>query len=248
MGLGARAGLDSLASDHHSSACLIAKNQGSLRTRTREHYAEVARLGRVFSSPVRLRILNLLRQAPRTVEDIAEAAGIAEANASQHLQQMRAVHVVVAERRGQYVEYRIVDEGVSALFGMLREVAEQLLPELSMLREELRALEPDEREQLLTRIRRGEVTLLDVRSAEEFRAGHLPGARSIPLPELAARIGELSRDREVVAYCRGPYCPMALEAVSLLERAGYAARHLDLGVPDLRDRGFPVVTQETEHE
>jgi rhodanese-related sulfurtransferase len=227
---------------------LIAKNERSLRARAQEHYIDVARLGRVFSSPVRLRILNLLRQAPRTVEDIAEAAGIAEANASQHLQQMRAVHVVVAERRGQYVQYRIVGESVSTLFGMLRELAEQLLPELSMLREDLHALEPDEREQLLARIRRGEVTLLDVRPGAEFRAGHLPGARSIPLHELASRIDELPREREVVAYCRGPYCPMALEAVSLLERAGYAARHLDLGVPDLRDRGFPVVTQETEHE
>jgi rhodanese-related sulfurtransferase len=116
---------------------------------------------------------------------------------------------------------------------MLRDLAELLLPEMHRLRGELGVLGPAEREQILALVRDGAVTLLDVRPAREFEAGHLPGARSVPLAELPARLRDLPRDREVVAYCRGPYCTMASEAVALLRAAGFAARHLDLGVPDL---------------
>ena len=205
------------------------------------HYGELARIGKVLASPVRLQLLDLLRQGPLNVEALAEAAGVSVANASQHLQQMRSARLVATERRGQQVEYRLADESVSFLFGALRELAEALLPELDRLRRELHALSPEEREELLSRIRRGEVTLLDVRPAHEYRAGHLPGARSIPLAELSSRLDELPRDREVVAYCRGPYCPLASEAVAVLAAAGYRARHLDLGVPELRRR-FRVIT------
>ncbi len=206
------------------------------------HYGEMARLGKALASPVRLRILDLLRQGPRRVEDLAAAAGETVANSSRHLQQMRGARLVHAEREGRHVRYRLAGEGVSHVFGVLRGLAEALLPELDRLRRELDVLEPDPRDTLLARILRDEVTLLDVRPAEEYRAGHLPGARSIPLDELPSRLAELPRDREVVAYCRGPYCPMATEAVDVLTAAGFRARHLDLGVPDLRARGFAVAT------
>jgi rhodanese-related sulfurtransferase/DNA-binding transcriptional ArsR family regulator len=208
----------------------------------RSHYGELARIGKVLSSPVRLQLLDLLRQGSRNVESLAEAAGVSVANSSQHLQQMRSARLVAAERQGQRVEYRLADQGVSEVFGALRGLAEALLPEMDRLRRELSVQEPEAREELLSRIRRGEAMLLDVRPAEEYRAGHLPGARCIPLPELGARLHELPRDREVVAYCRGPYCPMASEAVALLMEAGYRARHLDLGVPDLRARRIPIAS------
>jgi rhodanese-related sulfurtransferase/DNA-binding transcriptional ArsR family regulator len=206
------------------------------------HYDEVARLGKVLASPARLRLLDLLRQGPRTVEALAEVSGLTVANASQHLQQMRSARVVATVRHGRHVEYRLASEDVSRVFAELRELAESLLPELDRLRRELGAPTPEEREAMLDRARRGEVTLLDVRPVEEYRAGHLPGARSIPLAELRQRLSELPRDREVVAYCRGPYCHLALEAVEILRAAGLAACHLDLGVPELRARRFRVVT------
>jgi rhodanese-related sulfurtransferase/DNA-binding transcriptional ArsR family regulator len=206
------------------------------------HYGEVARLGKVLASPARLRLLDLLRQGPRTVESLAGVTGLSVANASQHLQQMRSARVVATARRGQHVEYRLAGEGVSRVYGDLRALAESLLPELDRLRQELGTPTPEEREALLARARRGEVTLLDVRPGEEYRAGHLPGAYGIPLPELPRRLSELPRDREVVAYCRGPYCHLARAAVEILRAAGIAASHLDLGVPELRARRFRVVT------
>lgn len=214
------------------------------RRRALAHYDELARIGKVLASPVRLRLLDLLRQGSRNVDELAEAAGATVANSSRHLQQMRSARLVHAEREGKNVRYRIADESVSSAFGMLRGLAETLLPELELLRRELGALDAGEREELLGRIARGEVTLVDTRPAEEYRAGHLPGARSMPLDELPGRVHEIPREREVVAYCRGPYCPMATRAVEILCAAGYRARHLDLGVPDLRARSVPVVEAE----
>ena len=199
------------------------------------HYDELARIGKVLSSPVRLRLLDLLRQGARNVESLAEAAGVSVANASQHLQQMRAARLVEPEKRGQRVEYRLAAESVSQVFAALRDLAEAILPEMDRLRHDLAALGAEEREALLARLR--EVTLLDVRPVEEYRAGHLPGARSIPLSQLRTRLAEIPRGREVVAYCRGPYCSLASEAVAMLRAAGYRANHLDLGAPDLRARG-----------
>jgi rhodanese-related sulfurtransferase len=212
----------------------------SMNVEAAAHYGEIARVGRALASPVRLRLLDLLRQGSRSVEALAEAASVSVANSSQHLQQMRAAGLVVGERRGQHVEYRLATADVSATFVALRDLAEVIRPELARLGRELGVLDPAERRELLRRIRQGDVTLLDVRPPEEFRAGHLPGARSLPLPELRARLGELPRGPEVVAYCRGPYCTMARDAVTLLEAAGFRARHLDLGVPDLRELGHPV--------
>jgi rhodanese-related sulfurtransferase len=182
------------------------------------------------------------------VEALADAAGISVANSSQHLQQMRSARLVSAERKGKHVEYRLSDESVSEAFGKLRQLAELLLPEMQQLRRELGVLEPAEREAILAQVRAGDVTLLDVRPAEEFDAGHLPGARSVPLSDLPGRLREIPRDREIVAYCRGPYCSMATEAIALLRAAGFRARHLDLGVPDLsRSRLRPLASPRPRH-
>jgi rhodanese-related sulfurtransferase/DNA-binding transcriptional ArsR family regulator len=203
------------------------------------HYGEVARLGRALASPVRLQLVDLLRQGERTVETLANAAGVSVANASRHLQQMRAARLVTGVRDGRHVRYRLADGEVSRAFGMLRALAEALLPEMDRLRRAAGTLSAEERAEVLEAIRRGDSTLLDVRPREEYAAGHLPGARSIPLDELPARLGELPRDRPVIAYCRGPYCPLGAAAVALLTAAGYRARHLDLGVPDLEPDGLP---------
>jgi len=214
------------------------------RRRALAHYEELARIGKVLASPVRLRLLDVLRQGSRNVDELAEAAGATVANSSRHLQQMRSARLVSAEREGKNVRYRIADESVSTAYGLLRGLAESILPEMDVLRRELGALEAGEREELLGRIARSEVTLVDARPVEEYRAGHLPGARSMPLDELPGRVHEIPRDREVVAYCRGPYCPMATRAVEILCAAGYRARHLDLGVPDLRARSVPITESE----
>lgn len=211
------------------------------RTSALAHYGELARIGKALASPVRLRLLDLLRQGARTVDALAEAAGVSVANSSQHLQHMRRARLVEAERDGQFVTYRLAGDAVSRVFVAVRELAEAVLPEMDRLRRDLGALGEEERSALLGRIASGEVTLLDVRPREEYRAGHLPGARSIPLDELPARRGELPPDREVVAYCRGPYCSMAADAVAVLRSNGFRARHLDLGIPDLRARHLRIV-------
>lgn len=228
----------------HSIIQLNLTTSDQKRRRALAHYEELARIGKVLASPVRLRLLDLLRQGSRNVDELAEAAGATVANSSRHLQQMRSARLVQAEREGKNVRYRIADESVSTAYGLLRGLAESVLPEMEVLRRELGALEPGEREELLGRIARSEVTLVDARPVEEYRAGHLPGARSIPLDELPGRVHEIPREAEVVAYCRGPYCPMASRAVEILSAAGYRARHLDLGVPDLRARLVPVTASE----
>ncbi len=214
----------------------------SPRAAALSHYGEIARISQALASPVRLRLLDILRQGGRTVDGIAHAADVSVANASQHLQRLRRARLVAAERQGQFVTYRLADEAVSGVFAALRRLAEALLPEMDRLRRDLDGLGPEERDGLLRQVRRAEVTLLDVRPDEEYRAGHLPGALSIPLPELPRRARELPRDREVVAYCRGPYCSMAVEAVSVLRSCGYRACHLDLGIPELRERRFRIVS------
>lgn len=203
------------------------------RRRAAAHYDEVARIGKILASPVRLRLLDILRQGARNVVELAEAADESVANSSRHLQLMRSARLVRSERDGKNVRYAIAGENVSRAFGLLRGLAEEILPEMELLRREMGALDPAEREALLARIRAGEVTLVDTRPAREFEAGHLPGARSIPLDELSRRLHEIPRDRDVVACCRGPYCTLAAEAVAILAAAGFRARHLDLGVPDI---------------
>ncbi len=218
--------------DAAAKSALPAVPAGASQRAAAAHYDELARVGKALSSPIRLRLVDLLRQGPRSVEVLAAEAGVSLANASQHLQQLRAARLVDADKRGQQVVYRLAHGAVSSLFAELRTLAALLLPEMDRLGRELHAGDEAARAALVARVRAGTVTLLDVRPEAEFHAGHLRGALSVPLAELPARLPELPKSREVVAYCRGPYCHLALEAVRVLERAGFRARHLDLGPPD----------------
>jgi len=210
-------------------------------------YEQVARLGKAASAPKRLELLDLLCQGPRSVEALALQAGISLANASQHLQVLRGARLVDAEKKGLRVEYRLASEDVCQFFLTLRGLAESRLTEIDQVTREYfesrGAMEAVEGEELLRRVRDGEVTVLDVRPAEEYRAGHIPGALSVPVSELKARLRELPKAREVVAYCRGPYCVMALEAVQLLRAKGFEAHRMEQGVVDWRARGWRVVTE-----
>ncbi len=209
-------------------------------------YEQLARIGKATSSPKRVELLDLLCNCPRTVEALAGLSSLSVANASQHLKVLLAARLVEAHKKGLYVEYRLADDEVCRFFVSLRGLAESRLAEVEQVtrdyfegRGSAEAVGGDE---LIGRVRRGEVTVLDVRPAEEFRAGHIPRAVSIPVDELKARLKELPRDREVVAYCRGPYCVMAVEAVELLRKKGYTAHRMEQGVPDWRARGWRVAT------
>lgn len=207
-------------------------------------YEQFARIGKAVSSPRRLELLELLAQAEQTVEALAAAAGQPLANVSHHLQELRHCGLVTARKQGLFVHYRLASGGVFELLSLIRSLAEQHLAEVdrivnSLLRSRDQ-LEPVSREELRRRARLGEVVVLDVRPAGEYAAGHLPGALSIPLEELERRIAQLPPGKEVVAYCRGPYCVMAFEAVRLLRARGRRARRLVDGFPEWQARGLPV--------
>jgi rhodanese-related sulfurtransferase len=207
-------------------------------------YEQFARLGKAVSAPKRLELLDLLCQGPKTVEVLAEHAALSVANTSQHLQVLRAARLVEAEKQGLHVEYRLAGEDVCEFFLALRTLAEGRLAEIELVTREYLArrdaMETVAGDELLRRVKHGEVTVLDVRPSEEYRAGHIPGAVSMPLGELKARFKELPKNREVVAYCRGPYCVFAVEAVALLRQKGFTAHRLQEGVPDWRSRGWRV--------
>ncbi len=212
-------------------------------------YGQFARIGKALSAPKRLELIDLLCQSPRTVEALAGQAAISVANASQHLQVLRAVRLVDAEKKGLYVEYRLADDEVCRFFFALRGLAEARLAEVDRVTREYfdarGAMEFVDGDELLRRVKKGEVTVLDVRPSEEYRSGHIPGALSIPVGELKARLKELPKNRDVVAYCRGPYCVMAVEAVELLRKKGFRAHRLEQGVVDWRARGWRVETART---
>lgn len=193
-------------------------------------------------------LLDLLRQGPRTVEALAKEAGLTLANASQHLKVLREAHLVEAEKRGVFVTYRLADDEVESFYRALRRLAEVRLAEVQQIArafaEKRGSLQPIDRRLLMRRMRAGAITVLDVRPTEEYRAGHIPGAVSLPLKELEKRLKSLPRNREVVAYCRGPYCVLAPEAVTILRQHGYAARPMDDGVAEWRAHGLPVAVGE----
>jgi rhodanese-related sulfurtransferase len=209
-------------------------------------YGQLARLGKAVSAPKRLELLDLLCQGPRTVEALAGQAALSVANASLHLKVLRAARLVEAEKKGVHVEYQLADEQVCRFFAALRELAEARLAEVEQAArayfEERGAMEAIASAELLRRVRRGEVTVIDVRPSEEYRAAHIPGALSMPLPDLKGRLGELPKGRDIVAYCRGPYCVMAVDAVELLRKRGYQAYRMEHGVLDWRARGLRVET------
>lgn len=206
-------------------------------------YEQLARIGKAISSPTRLQLLHLLCHGERTVQVLAEQAGMSVANASQHLQVLSQARLVEAEKHGLYVTYRIADERVGAFLLALREVAEARLAELEQIARGLleeSGAEPMTAAELADRLRAGDVVLIDLRPAEEFRAGHIPGAISVPYTELEARLATLPADRAIVAYCRGPYCVTAAEAVRALRAGGRDAVRLAPSVPEWRALGLPV--------
>jgi rhodanese-related sulfurtransferase len=211
-------------------------------------YQQLARIGQAIASGPRLALLDLLRQGPRTVEALAQEAGLTLANASQHLKVLRQARLVEAEKRGIFVTYRVADRAVDDFYGALRGLAETRLAEVQQIArtfvEKRGTLEPIDRRRLLQRVRAGEVTVLDVRPVEEYRAAHISNAVSVPLKELEKHLGGLPKDREIVAYCRGPYCVLAPEAVKLLRARGYRAVALEDGVGEWRTRGLPLAVGE----
>jgi len=211
-------------------------------------YEQFARIGKAISNPARLELLDLLCQGPRTVEALAKEATLGLANTSQHLKALRVARLVEAEKSGLYVTYSLADEQVCQFFRSLRILAESRLVEVREITREFLAdrkgLEPVDREALLAKVRDGAVTVLDVRPAEEYRSGHIPGALSIPLKELERRLSDLPRERDIVAYCRGPYCVLAVEAVEMLRARGFSAFRLEQSVQDWRAEGLPVLVGE----
>lgn len=212
---------------------------------TKDHlYEQVARIGKALASPKRLELIDLLCQSEKPVELLAAEARISLKLASAHLRELRACQLVETRREGKYVLYRLAGAGVADLWVNLRSEAEERLVELQLalasLAEHKDELEGLDRTAILKKARAGEVVVLDVRPGEEFAAAHLPHARSLPVDELKKRLDELPKGVPVVAYCRGPFCVMAKEAVTLLRKKGYRAFHLTDGVAEWRARGLPV--------
>lgn len=209
-------------------------------------YEQIARIGQATGSPNRLELLDLLSQGPRTVDALARQTGQSVAATSHHLQVLRRARLVEARKAGLYVTYRLADPQVGEFFLQLRGLAESRLAEVQhVTRQYLEgrgALEPVGNDELVRRVRDGEVTLIDVRPREEYVAAHIPGAISVPLADLGKRLSTFQKRRDIVAYCRGPYCVMALDAVDLLRRKGFRAHRLEHGVPEWRAQGWRVDT------
>lgn len=207
-------------------------------------YEQFARIGKALANPHRLELLEVLAQCERSVEALAQETGLSVANASQHLQVLRAARLVDVRRAGVSIYYRLTDEAVFTLWQAMRQVGETHLAEVERVvqtfLQDREHLHPMGAEALLHGLAEQQVILLDVRPTEEYMAGHLPQARSVPLEELETRLQELPQDKEIVAYCRGPYCVFADEAVALLRARGYRAHRLEPGLPDWRALGFPI--------
>ena len=216
----------------------------SSQTAKRDVFVQLARIGTALSSPVRLELLELKAQGERSVDDLATLTKTGVANASQHLQKLRQAGLIVGRKQGQFVFYRVAGDKVMGLLASLAEVGKAHDAEIERIvrlyffsRDDF---EPVPAAELLDRARRGLVTVLDVRPPEEYAAGHVPGAVNIPINELEKRLRELPKRREVIAYCRGPFCLMSYEAVDLLRKKGMKARRLQDGMPEWRIAGLPV--------
>jgi rhodanese-related sulfurtransferase len=209
-------------------------------------YDQLGRIAKGLDSPRRLEMLEVLAQGERSVEDLAAQAGLSVANTSRHLQVLRGARLVEGRKDGLRVYYRLADPKVFDVLRAIRSLAERRLTEIdALVRTYLKArddLEAVPREELLRRARDGSVIVIDVRPPEEYRAGHIAGALSVPLDQLERRIRELPKRNEVVAYCRGPYCLMAYEAVEKLRGRGRRARRLADGLPEWRAAGLPIET------
>ncbi len=207
-------------------------------------FTQFARVGKALSNGNRLQLLEFLAQGERSVEELSKVAGLTVANTSQHLQQLRQTGLVTSRKVGLKVYYCISSNDVIDLLDALRLVAERHVADVERLVNTYLtvkdSLEPVPRAELLARVRNGLVTVLDVRPPEEYAAGHVPGAINIPLHELEQRLEELGKDQEIVAYCRGPHCVLAFDAVARLREKGLKARRLEDGYPEWKAEGLPV--------
>lgn len=207
-------------------------------------FEQFARVGKALGSPIRLNLLECLGQGRRSVEALAEKCGLPISNASHHLQQLRHAGLVSAEKDGLYVYYRLAGDEVVNLLSVLRGVAEQNIAEVDRLISTYLtvkdSLEPISAEELLDRVRKGLVTVLDVRPPDEYAAGHIAGAANVPLAELEKYFNKLKQRKEIIAYCRGPHCVLSYDAVEKLRRHGVKARRLKEGYPEWQAAGLPV--------
>lgn len=207
-------------------------------------FEQFARIAKALANPNRLEILEFLAQGERSVESLAKLSSLSVANVSQHLQRLRQAGLVTGRSDGHRVIYSLADEEVVGAMNCIRGVAERTIAEVNQLVESYLNvkddLEPIPATELLQRARRGLVTVVDVRPPEEYRAGHLPGAINLPLSELESGLSGLNLSKEVVAYCRGPYCVLAYDAVAKLRKGGFTARRLENGFPEWKYAGLPV--------
>ncbi len=215
-------------------------------------YEQFSRIGRAVSSPKRLELLDLICQGPRTVEALAKESGLTVANASRHLHVLRGASLIEGRKEGLYVTYKIADLAVCDFFRSMRLLAEKRLADIEQITRRFldgrEGLEAVDRAQLIERVRSKSVTVIDVRPVEEYSAGHIPGAISIPLTELESRLAELPKDKDIVAYCRGPYCVLSVQAVEALREKGFYAIRMEEGVTDWRARGLAVETNAIEDQ
>ena len=209
-------------------------------------FAQFAAVAKTFGHAHRLELLEQIAQGERSVETLADRTGLSIANASQHLQHMRRAGLLATRRQGKFIYYTLADDGILDVLAALRRIAERNVAEVDRVvcsyfskRDDM---EPVSRKQLLTRMRAGTVTVLDVRPPDEFALGHLPGAVNIPLRALKTRLAELDPAQDIVAYCRGEYCVLSFEAVALLRARGFSVRRLQDGLPEWRAARLPVVT------
>ncbi|MBI2963147.1 MAG: metalloregulator ArsR/SmtB family transcription factor [Deltaproteobacteria bacterium] len=216
-------------------------NRKSIKARL---YKELSRIGRALGSPARLELLEILAQGERSVEMLARQTRLSVANTSHHLQALREARLVEARRQGVFVHYRLTSPEVFGVVQMIRRLGEEHIAEVDRIVRsyfgQRDALEPISREELLERAKAGTVVVLDVRPAEEYRAGHIAGAISVPVDRLEDRLADLPADREIIAYCRGPYCVMSYAAVEKLRARGRRARRLVDGFPEWRAQGLPT--------
>ncbi|MEW5893696.1 MAG: metalloregulator ArsR/SmtB family transcription factor [Pseudomonadota bacterium] len=209
-------------------------------------FEQFARVAKALASANRLSLIEALAQGERSVEVLAKATGMSVANTSHHLQVLKDAGLAVSRKEGLQVFYRLSDDQVVVLLGCLRHVAEKHLAEVDRIVREhfgkIDSLTPVSHEELLKLTQNGEVMVIDVRPPEEYRAGHIPGALNVPLGELPTRLKKLPRNQEIVAYCRGPYCVLAFQAVEQLRQAGFAARRLEDGFPEWKAGQHPVAS------
>lgn len=207
-------------------------------------FEQFARVGKAMSNANRLEILEFLAQSEYNVEELSKLAGITVANTSQHLKLMRQAGLVISRRQGLKVYYSLSGDDVIELLSIQRKVAERHLAEVDQLITRFLtvkdSLEPLPREELLARIKQGLVTIIDVRPASEYNAGHVPGAINMPLSEIEDQLSDLNSDKEIIAYCRGPHCVLAFDAVEKLREKGFKATRMEDGFPEWKTAGLPV--------